>query len=75
MNIRRFSSCAGTIQLDQARLLDLLMQELRRSPLTDPSSDMLAAYFSLCTRICCAVASFPTETFRPWRKANSIAWE
>ena len=26
---------AGTIQLDQAHLLDLLVQELRRSPLTD----------------------------------------
>ena len=64
MNIRRFSSCAGTIQLDQARLLDLLMQELRRSPLTDPWRICSRPHSSPCARICVAVASFPNESYR-----------
>jgi len=52
---------AVTIQLDQSRLLDLFAQELRRSPLTYHITDMRAAHFSSCAKICCATTSLPNE--------------
>ncbi len=55
---------AVTMQLRGKRLLGLFAQELRRSPLTDPWQDMLAAHSSSCAKIRFAITSLSTALLR-----------
>ncbi len=59
------------MQLRGKRLLGLFAQELRRSPLTDPWQDMLAAHSSSCAKIRFAITSLSTALLRLRRPRRS----
>ena len=61
---RAMMTLAGTMQLDQSRLLDLLAQNLRRSLVVYLGPDTRLVHSSVCARICFAIASFPTPSSR-----------